>query len=36
MAQEWGAYLFKRAMGDATQWPRHYRAANFYVGKLFT
>lgn len=36
MVQEWGAYLFKRAMGDATRWPRHYRQANYYVGQLFT
>jgi len=35
MVREWGAYLFKRVMGDATHWSGHYRAANFYAGKIF-
>ena len=34
-AQEWTRYALERRRGDVLRWSRHFRAANFYSGKLF-
>lgn len=35
VVQESGAYVYRRLRRDVSRWPVHYRAANFYAGKLF-